>query len=417
MPTLAPNTYPYRPTVPEPSRQWDGMRIYLFIVGAVSLETIPLTIGDSFRLNAGVASICFSTVVAMRLSRLPSAIKILASRPMFFFMLYAALICTSAGWSYIGPLSLAYTIPIVLLAVAACSLHHLSPDRTAKALIIVSLWVAALSWPVGLLLPEVGAVVPPEWRLNGIMLHCQRLALLMSIAIVVSIIYRQRLGSRRSYCASWPSIVLLATTLAATLTRSFTTFAIVTVLFVFARRLRLFTLAIVAAAACLIIVLLALAQNYLIEAYSRDGVNNETLSGRTTIWQNTWDMALERPWTGYGFGSFYTELTSDFFLNYLAPHAHNDLLNILFETGAVAALLMACFLFYSVIRSLYKSYTYCGPILLYIIACGITGVIVGGKASTAMAILLVFAAQELSFTRSYPRNPVIAKYPLQLHAN
>ncbi len=68
-----------------------------------------------------------------------------------------------------------------------------------------------------------------------------------------------------------------------------------------------------------------------------DGKLFFTLTGRTLIWAETWEMILAKPVIGYGFLSFrdFGPQIADIRLG----SAHNDVLNLLFSSGVVGAFL------------------------------------------------------------------------------
>ncbi|MBZ5612888.1 MAG: O-antigen ligase family protein [Acidobacteriia bacterium] len=65
----------------------------------------------------------------------------------------------------------------------------------------------------------------------------------------------------------------------------------------------------------------------------------ETLTGRTTIWALSWEIARETPWIGHGFYSYRSVVP--FFGEFEAWQAHNDLLQQFFSYGIVGVLLAA----------------------------------------------------------------------------
>jgi O-antigen ligase len=61
--------------------------------------------------------------------------------------------------------------------------------------------------------------------------------------------------------------------------------------------------------------------------------NLETLTGRTYIWSQSLEIALERPWFGHGFDSFRWVVPP--FGHFLARHAHNEMIQQFFAYGIV----------------------------------------------------------------------------------
>ena len=80
----------------------------------------------------------------------------------------------------------------------------------------------------------------------------------------------------------------------------------------------------------------------LLEAYLdlyTEGSNLETLTGRTYIWTQSLDIAMEKSWFGHGFDSFRWVFPP--FENFQPWHAHNELIQQLFAYGLVGILIVA----------------------------------------------------------------------------
>lgn len=67
----------------------------------------------------------------------------------------------------------------------------------------------------------------------------------------------------------------------------------------------------------------------------------ETLTGRTIIWEQLVPVAMTRPILGFGFGGFWTTKTREV---YDISEAHNGYLDVILELGFVGLLLVAIFL-------------------------------------------------------------------------
>jgi len=80
-----------------------------------------------------------------------------------------------------------------------------------------------------------------------------------------------------------------------------------------------------------------------------------TLSGRVPLWLLAVDMWLERPWFGQGLDAWSSKASLDYFdfLGWAATHAHNQILQVLSQTGLVglAALLLWSRSFYRIVRA------------------------------------------------------------------
>ncbi len=81
-----------------------------------------------------------------------------------------------------------------------------------------------------------------------------------------------------------------------------------------------------------------------VTAYIQDrgGATMLTLSGRTLLWIDTWEMIRDNPWFGYGFFSFRNHGPQVF--TRIVPHAHNEWLHNLFSYGVIGTVL--CLLLY-----------------------------------------------------------------------
>jgi len=72
-----------------------------------------------------------------------------------------------------------------------------------------------------------------------------------------------------------------------------------------------------------------------------------TLSGRGYIWPVCWEHISQRPWLGYGYGSFWTPARIEFFLEeiqFSIFEAHNGYLELLLGTGIVGCVLYVAFM-------------------------------------------------------------------------
>ena len=74
-----------------------------------------------------------------------------------------------------------------------------------------------------------------------------------------------------------------------------------------------------------------------LDAYT-EGSNLETLTGRTYIWTQSLDIAMERPWLGHGFDSFRWVFPP--FETFQPWHAHNELIQQLFAYGLVGIVIV-----------------------------------------------------------------------------
>jgi exopolysaccharide production protein ExoQ len=76
-----------------------------------------------------------------------------------------------------------------------------------------------------------------------------------------------------------------------------------------------------------------------LDLYTETSSNLETLTGRTYIWTQSLDIAMEKPWFGHGFDSFRWVFPP--FEDFQPWHAHNELIQQLFAYGFVGVLISA----------------------------------------------------------------------------
>ncbi|MGI8979945.1 MAG: O-antigen ligase family protein [Pirellulaceae bacterium] len=79
-----------------------------------------------------------------------------------------------------------------------------------------------------------------------------------------------------------------------------------------------------------------------------------SLSGRSLIWPICWEFIDQRPWLGYGYGSFWTPLRIELFLEELQFsifEAHNGYLELLLGTGIVGCVLYVASMVTSLVAS------------------------------------------------------------------
>jgi O-antigen ligase len=70
------------------------------------------------------------------------------------------------------------------------------------------------------------------------------------------------------------------------------------------------------------------------------GGRDWTLTGRTLIWQETWELLQRRPLLGYGYGAFWAEDSEvasrvQEGVGWETPSAHNGYLDLLLELGVI----------------------------------------------------------------------------------
>ncbi|MGL5943104.1 MAG: O-antigen ligase family protein [Waterburya sp.] len=102
-------------------------------------------------------------------------------------------------------------------------------------------------------------------------------------------------------------------------------------------------------------------------------VNNKdvTLSGRTTLWDSLWQFIKQKPWLGYGYGSFFSGVHRETDLlwkvhNWSPVHAHNGYVQVLLHFGFVGLIPLVFGYIHSLFISLYKYLVFKSPHMLWI---------------------------------------------------
>lgn len=98
------------------------------------------------------------------------------------------------------------------------------------------------------------------------------------------------------------------------------------------------------------------------------------LTGRTQVWSETWQLILQRPFTGFGYGTLWfptqasiwiQESLTDF--NWTVYHAHNGLLQIASEVGLPATILTVVLLIQQLIETIWCQYRRPQPGLIFVL--------------------------------------------------
>ena len=368
--------------------------LYIFVACAVILELIPFRWGD-VRLNVLLFCLGCLFVITVRIKYLARRVR-MCKGPALFIILYAMYLLLSAAWSDVGLASAIDALPIILCCAAALALADYRSEDSAEAFLKIAVLICLLSWLLALVRPDVAAFLGPGWRLNGVMSHPQRLTLALGLALLMLITLYLRAPTKSLPIARMVLLGLpLALTLLAAQARAFTTFLLIVAAFSLARRFRARGRFLCILAALFVAASVSYVQPDIASVYAREDSNTETLSGRTTIWAGTYELAWERPMLGSGFGSFLSERTASFFSSYVAPHAHNDALNIFYESGIIGLILIMCFVLTASASLGFHRNRFFAPILLFVLLCGSTGVLIGGKISTPFAIVVLITFQEL----------------------
>ncbi|WP_395341898.1 O-antigen ligase family protein [Ningiella sp. W23] len=299
-------------------------------------------------------------------------------------LLYFGFLLSSAIWS-VAPIQSFLYGALFCLFILTCTIGPAVPLKyvainTIKAIAMI----CVLSWVFYAV--AGGAALSDKdvaWRLKGIMAHEQRLALFCGIGIILSYFYRLQL-SRTTILFS---LAIFVITLLATQARAFTIFVILVIGVInvveskgFKKLISVMILAVAAIGFYGV-------SSTVADKFSR-GANDQTLSGRTTIWEHTLYRSQERPYFGFGFGSFLEEgVANQIFQSYSPPHAHNTFVHSLFETGKIGTLLLIVWMLSLANTS--SANRLASYLIFFSVLCGMMGIIFGSK-MTGTALLVVF---------------------------
>ncbi|MFT6302880.1 MAG: exopolysaccharide production protein ExoQ [Granulosicoccus sp.] len=98
------------------------------------------------------------------------------------------------------------------------------------------------------------------------------------------------------------------------------------------------------------------------------------LTGRGDVWAQTWQLILNRPWTGYGYGTIWFPTDSSIWIQktltdftWTVHHAHNGFLQVASEIGLPLAALTMVMVIQQVIEIIYCQYQRQQPGLLFVL--------------------------------------------------
>lgn len=379
---------------------------YLVLIALV-LEVQSPMVGGGVRL-AVVGFVLFSAILL--LANVRAAIEnlsLLASWPLAALLAYCLWCSLSAFWSVRPSESLLQSGLLMLGLLIAIAAAGAPQEILAREFVRVVTWLSVMSWAMVVLVPGIAVVAGSTWRLSGPMQNSQRLALVTGAAFLLVLALRHAgvkvFASRQREVLA---LALLAVTLLATQTRANTVFVVVAALTIYYFRARPWQKVLLVGTGLAAISWIIYHFAAIMAAFDREGSETATLTGRTTIWENTLRLIDLEPWIGYGFGAFYSNpLTSYFFSDYIAPHAHNMWLNAAFETGWTGAGLLTLFFVGGILSrgGSLRANRYVWPLLVFVALCGLTGVVFGGKVGTLWLVVVGMVAQATLARRTSAR--------------
>lgn len=311
-----------------------------------------------------------------------------------FGLLYIAWLMASSLWSIAPQETLSQAFIYSFFLVTLLCFRPIDTEAALDLLLNLLTALAIASWLFYFVAGDL-ALSPKEvaWRLRGIVDHEQRLAIYMSIAILVLL---ARILSGTAPQRHRLLMALFVITLFATFARAYMAFTFLLclgILFFYNRKIQL-TLTLMGP---LFLIIAIAILPHLLSFFGR-GDADLTLTGRTTIWAYAITLWSEQPWLGYGYGSF-PEMVKriSIFANYTPPHAHNSAIHAGFETGIIGIVLLSSWILSLLFkRTKNRGITGRRFILLFTLLVGITGIIWGEKINGALITTLMFVSFSLN---------------------
>ncbi|MCB1883815.1 MAG: O-antigen ligase family protein [Geminicoccaceae bacterium] len=379
--------------------RWLTLLFYLlavFLINAHSVRT-----GEEERRIW--APIVLALLTLVLLARVPLLLRtnwrVLVSPPVLLYALYLLWLGVTQFWSVAPAEGRSHILVLWITLLAVLALSDERPYRTAVALMgamsVVMLWswagaAVGASWVKG---------TEAAWRLKGVMMHQQTLTLVTAAGMLVGMVWafnRARAGLDPYRARVWAFMACSLVTMLATKGRSLSAFFVIAAFAAWffaakgAKRLWVLMGGIFIGGG------LYVAVDILLPLISKG--NEESLSGRTIVWELTWNEIVKRPFGGFGFGTY-----QDYFYalwnNWAPGHAHNLWLQVAFESGGIGVALITLFLVAVVAQGVrFQRQTglvsYGLVLTVYLLLGGLTSVFFGEKLSTLYGLFLLFVVQE-----------------------
>lgn len=365
----------------------------------LDVQSIRIGGGDGRRL---VQPVVVASLLALLTLRLYASQRVSRSASLssiyLTFVAYALWCMASAMWALSPQDSVTHAAVLLLSGLVAVMLARESRLTATRVYVIVAVVVAVLGWGLAATGHPAALTSDAFWRLQGIMTHAQRLALLVGAALIALVVVRP--AWRKVHPLLWASAgTICLVTLAASGARAFSAWALLLVVAHLARANIMMRLTVVTGAVGFGVGLglLFMSGIPLEEELVLRG-SEATLTGRVGLWGATLQMISEHPWLGVGFGNYRLAIEGRM-LGWFPWHAHNMWLHSVAETGLIGAGLLLLF-FLSVVRTGLRFSRMTGQssislfIAGYTFLAGLTGVAVGEKMGPLYGLLLLLSLQE-----------------------
>lgn len=261
-------------------------------------------------------------------------------------LLFIGFIVLSSAWAIDPPVSFRRAAALVGTTIFAFYLGIRFPPRKFISLLAVAMVIVVFEdLFVALLLPDIGLQGSDNWALRGLHGHKNNAARIFVMAgLVIWIAGEVQREVHRA--AKVFSVVAVILTMGLVFwSKSATSLVVMLSLIVgmiSLKALRRSSVSIFLRTTLIILIVVVpaaflLSSNYgaILDLLGKD----ETLTGRTKIWERAIEIGRNRPWLGFGYRSFWIDIGPTRFLR--QGHGHNSFLDLFLELGLIGMSLFA----------------------------------------------------------------------------
>jgi exopolysaccharide production protein ExoQ len=327
-------------------RPWENAfsvaSLLLFSQGFYSIVLGPAIGGDEGDTDSALLRFAFLSIYLITFVllgfRLPRTVAYLKTNWWLLFLI--GLVIFSISWSSLPALS--FRKAIALIGTSAFALYLASRFSFEEQLKIYA-WSFGIglfcSFLFALVIPTYGIMPSGNWR--GIYPHKNGLGEAMFMSFLtfyfLSISVKQYRILYKICCLLSVLIILLAHSATSLISVMFiftTAQALKLVSFKSKRSVFGFLLLLILIALSLFLVMINF--HTILNVYDRD----ITLTGRTPLWADLWGFIQQKPWLGYGFGTFFSSGHRETDIiwkvhTWIPPHAHNGFIQIWLDIGII----------------------------------------------------------------------------------
>ncbi|HNO75013.1 MAG TPA: O-antigen ligase family protein [Nitrosomonas mobilis] len=334
------------------------MAAYLSVFSVFFISGVDVSQAEAVGswIKTGVTALVIVLALAFYLNSLNSPKRVINQTGLYWVGCLFALAGFSIAWSINLPATGITFVAWIYTFCAAYLLIGLGL-QSAMAIIVISFaWLCAISLVLSLAWSDAFMLNHGVMRFRGLFYGPHALA--RPAAICLCIIASGVLLVRRPVL--FALALIIGVSLLLTFSRQAIAAAMVSVVIALFMRVRTYShIAVIGFISAILVIGLSSAymSGYdLAEIASRgEGDDVQSLTGRTFIWEATFDLIWQKPFLGYGFGAGGIAL-QDYYsagaYNWTTYNAHNAFLQILLDLGVVGLILLLIMLGYWLARSI-----------------------------------------------------------------